>query len=83
MDGLPPGLQDSYARDFHLADEAFCAGRLAVTSIARETRWRNWTTYLAPMGFDPYLQSTTFEQQICGLTGFAQRVRTGYYGPGQ
>ena len=47
MDGLPPGLQDSYARDFRLADEAFRAGRMAATFIARETRWKNWTTYLA------------------------------------
>jgi hypothetical protein len=80
VDGFPPGLQDSYARDFRLADEAFHAGRLAATSIARETRWKNWTTYLTPMGFDPYLQLTTFEQRIRSLTGFAQRVRTGYYG---
>jgi len=35
------------------------------------------------MGFDPYLQSTTFKQRICSLTGFAQRVRTGYYGSGR
>ena len=35
------------------------------------------------MGFDPYLQSTTFEQRIRSLTGFAQRVRTGYYGRGR
>jgi hypothetical protein len=35
------------------------------------------------MGFDPNLQSTTFEQRIHSLTGFAQRVRTGYYGQGQ
>ena len=84
MDGLSHGLQDSYARDFRLADEAFFrAGRLAATSLARETRWQNWTTYLAHMGFDPYLQSTTFEQRIRGLTGFAQRVRTGYYGRGR
>jgi hypothetical protein len=83
VDGLPHGLQDSYARDFRLADAAFRAGRLAATSLARETRWQNWTTYLTPMGFDPYLQSTTFEQRIRGLTGFAQRVRTGYYGRGR
>jgi len=83
VDGLPHGLQDSYARDFRLADAAFCAGRLAATSLARETRWQNWKTYLAPMGFDLYLQSTTFEQRIHSLTGFAQRVRTGYYGRGR
>jgi hypothetical protein len=83
VDGLPPGLQDSYARDFRLADEAFRAGRLAATSIARETRWRNWATYLAPMGIELYLQLTTFEQRIRSLTGFAQRVCTGYYGRGR
>ena len=35
------------------------------------------------MGIDPYLQSTTFEQRIRCLTGFAQRIRTGYYGRGR
>jgi len=84
MDSLPPELQDSYARDFRLADEAFHAGRLAATSIARETRWRHWYSYLtATMGFDPYLQSTTFEQRIRSFTEFAQRIRTGYYGRGR
>ncbi len=83
MDGLPPEFQGSYASDFRLADAAFRAGRLAATSIAREARWRNWQTYLAPMGLDPYLQSTTFEQRIRCLTGFAQRVRTGFYGRGR
>ena len=83
MDGHPHRLQDSYACDFRLADEAFCAGRLAATSIARETCWRHWKTYLTPMGFDPHLQSTTFEQQIRSLTGFAQRTRTRYYAQGQ
>ncbi len=83
MDGLPPGLQDSYARDFRLADEAFHAGRLAATSIARDTCWQHWKTYLTPMGFNPYLQLTTFEQQIRSLTGFAQHTCTGYYGQGR
>ena len=83
VDSLPPEFQGSYARDFRLADAAFRAGRLAATSTAREARWRNWITYLAPMGLDPYLQSTTFEQRIRCLTGFAQRVRTGYYGRGR
>jgi len=82
VDSLPPELQDRYARDFRLADAAFHAGRLAATSIARENRWQHWHTYITAMGFDPYLQSTTFEQRIQGLTGFAQRVRTGYYGRG-
>jgi hypothetical protein len=83
VDSLPPELQDNYARDFCLADEAFRAGWLAATSIARETRWWHWYSYLTAMGLDPYLQSTTFEQRIRSLTGFAQQIRTGYYGRGR
>jgi hypothetical protein len=38
-----------------------------------EARWQHWQTHLAPMGFDPYLQSTTFEQRIRDLhNAFAQ-----------
>ena len=74
VDSLPPEFIGSYTRDFRLADAAFRAGRLAATSVAREARWQNWTTYLAPMGLDPYLQSTTFGQRIRCLMGFAQRV---------
>ena len=48
VESLPPELQDSYASDFRLADAAFSAGRLAATSLAREARWRNWQTYVAP-----------------------------------
>ena len=59
VDSLPPEFQGHYVRDFRLADAAFCAGQLAAISIAREGRWRIWNTYLAPMGLDPYLQSTT------------------------
>ena len=80
---LPPELQDSYARDFRLADGAFQTGQLAATSVAREACWQHWMSYVAPMGFDPYLKSTTFEQRIRYLTGFAQRIRTGYYGRGR
>jgi len=80
---LPPELQDSYARDFCLADAAFHAGQLTATSIAREACWQNWQTYLAHMGFDPYLQSTTFEQRIRCLTGFAQPIGAGFYGRGR
>ena len=83
MDSLPPELKDSYVCDFHLADAAFLSGRLAATSLAREAHWRNWQTYVAPMGIDPYLQSTTFERRLRSLMGFVQRCRTGFYGCGR
>ena len=39
-------------RDFRLADAAIRAGRLAATSVARETRWQHWQTYIGAMGLD-------------------------------
>ncbi len=83
MDSLPPELQDVYVCDFRLADAAFRAGRLVATSLAREAHWQNWTTYVKPMGINPYLQSTTFKRRMQSLTGFAQQTRTGYYGRGR
>ena len=35
------------------------------------------------MGVDPYLQGTNFQKRIRLLSGFAARVRTGYYGNGK
>jgi hypothetical protein len=35
------------------------------------------------VGVDPYLQGTNFQKQIGILSGFAARVRTGYYGNGK
>ncbi len=83
MDGLPPELQGGYARDFRLADGAFCSGQSEATAQGRETRWRTWCTYVQPLGVDPYLDHTPFEIQVCCLTGFAQQKRTGFYGQGQ
>ncbi len=78
--GLPTHLRDSYACNFHLTDEAFHTGRLEATSRGREKYWDHWQAYTAPMGVDPYLQDTQFSKQIRLLSGFAVRVRTGFYG---
>jgi hypothetical protein len=78
--GLPTHLRNSYACDFRLAYEAFHTGRLEVTSRGRKKYWDHWQAYTAPMGVDPYLQDTQFSKQIRLLSGFAARVRTGFYG---
>ena len=83
MDSLPAHLRDSYARDFRLADDAFYSGRLEATSRGREKYWNHWQKYSAPVGVDPYLQGTNFQKRIRLLSGFAARVRTGYYGNGK
>ena len=83
MDSLPAHHRDSYARDFRLADNAFYSGRLEATSRGRDKYWNYWQKYLAPVGVDPYLQGTNFQKRIRLLSGFAARVRTGYYGNGK
>jgi hypothetical protein len=83
LDSLPPKLCSGYARDFRLADEAFCAGQLEVTSNKREMRWRNWCAYAKHLGVDPYLQQVPYAKRVQCLTGFAARTRTGFYGHGQ
>ena len=64
LDSLPPKLRGSYARDFRLADEAFCAGQLEVTSNKRGMRWRNWCTYVKHLGVDLYLQQFPYSKQF-------------------
>ncbi len=83
MDGLPPQLRGGYARDFCLADDAFCSGQLEATAQVRATRWRNWCTYIQPLGVDPYLDHTPFDTQVRCLTGFAQQTQSGFYGRGR
>ncbi len=83
MDRLPPELRSGYARDFHLADEAFRAGCLEATANKREMRWQKWCTYVKHMGVDPYLQQVPYATRIQCLTGFAARTRTGFYGYGR
>jgi hypothetical protein len=83
LDRLPNFLRGQYARDFHVADEGFYAGRVAATTKGRESCWARWTAFCVPMGVDPFLQDTPFSDRVCMLKGFAGRVRTGYYGRGK
>jgi hypothetical protein len=83
LDGLPPKLCGSYVRDFCLADEAFCAGRLEVTSNKREMHWKNWCAYVKHLGVDPYLQQDPYAKRVRCLTGFATQTKIGFYGHGQ
>ena len=53
---------------------------MAATTDDREKYWKRWRAYVAPLGVDPYLQETHYEHRARALTGFAARVRSGYYG---
>ena len=83
MERVPPLLRDNYESDFRLADAGFYNGRVAETSTKRNILWTHWTNYIRPLGLDPLLQNTPYVTQVRALTGFAARVRTGYYGRGR
>jgi hypothetical protein len=83
LDNLPPELQSGYARDFYTVNAAFRARRVAQTTKNWEPRWEHWRSYIKPLGVDPYLQATLFQQRVQYLTGFAARVQSGYNGKGK
>jgi len=56
---------------------------MEATTDNRKKYWERWTSYVAPLGVDPYLQATHYEHRARVLSGFAARVRTGHYGRGQ
>jgi hypothetical protein len=83
LNHLPSFLHVWYASDFRTADDGFHTGQVAATTKGWETCRTLWSAYVAPMGVDPFLQDTPFTIRVRLLTGFAGRVRTGYYGQGK
>jgi hypothetical protein len=53
-----------------------------MTSCGWKKYWDHWEAYAQPMGVDPYLQDTPLTKRFRLLSGFAMRVRSGYYGNG-
>lgn len=83
MECIPTFLRDNYESDFRIADEGFYNGRVAETTAKRNVFWTHWTSYVRPLGLDPFLQGTPYITQVRAISGFAGRVRTGYYGRGR
>ena len=83
MERVPPILRHLYESDFNLADASFFDGRVAATTITRVIHWKNWTRYVLPLGVDIHLQDTPFHHRVRALSGFAARVRSGYFGRGR
>jgi hypothetical protein len=80
---LPIQHKRDYGRDFCAADEGYYFGRVAATTKNWQTHWANWTAYVRPLELDPYLQGVRYTTKLHVLTGFAARVRHGYYGRGK
>jgi len=56
---------------------------VAATTQNRKTHWTNWTSYVRPLGLDPFVQGIEYTTRVRALTGFAARVRQGLFGRGK
>ena len=83
MDRVPAFQRDLYEGAFRLADEGYYNGRVDSTTKNREAHWKNWWSFVEPLGVDPSLQDTAFRHQVRALTGFAALQRVCYYGQGK
>ena len=85
MDTLPYSQRAEYARDFSAADEAYRNGRVEATTKNKSKYSAAWGSYCRPLGVDPALakDQTPFATQVRTVSGFAARVRRGYYGRGR
>ena len=80
MDRVPPFLRHLYEADFRAADAAFRDGRVAATTKKREKYYANWSEYVRPLRMEPDLSNAEYTDQQRALSGFAARVKTGFYG---
>ena len=83
LDNLPLEHKSDYAHDSCIADAGYYAGQVAATTQNKQTRWTNWTSYVRPLGLDPFVQGVNYTTRVRTLTGFTARVRQGYYGRGK
>ena len=82
--GLLGRLQTSqhseYEGYFSAIDAAFRNGRVASAQKGSKTCWKNWCSFVRPLGVEPWLQNTTYQQQVRCLAGFTACVLSGRYG---
>lgn len=69
-------------RDFVSSWRAITNGVVAKTTKERQKYWGHWCSYAYMCGIDPTLQTTNAIERDVVVCGFANRVRTGYYGGG-
>ena len=83
MDSLQPFQRSKYEDYFSDAGAAFRNGRVVSTQKGRKTCWKNWCSFIRPLGVEPWLQDATYQQQVKCIAGFASCVSLGRYGQGK
>ena len=56
---------------------------MASTQKGRKKCWKNWCSFVRPLGAEPWLQDATYQNRVRCLTGFAACVRSGRYSLGK
>jgi len=64
LDSLPPLVLDLHTNYFHLADQGFFNGRVAMSSKTRESHWDNQQCFLKSLGVDSNLQGLTYTDRV-------------------
>ena len=82
MDSVPNHQKNAITCDFLLAWRAIANGVTDKTNQSHKKYWRHWCSYCSAFNTDPFLRTRTELQQQIIITGFAARVRTGFYGHG-
>ena len=82
MEKIPLLQQDGYQSDFRAGWTAVEHGVVDANNETRRKFWKDWCNYIAPFHISPYLDEPGTDN-ILILVGFAERVRTGYFGRGK
>ena len=83
MDPLQTFQRSEYEGYFSATDAAFQNGRVDSTQKVRKICWKNWCSFVRPLGMEPWIQDVTCQQQVRCLTCFVACVRLGLYGQGK
>ena len=81
---IPAVERDCVARDFRTARQEINAGIVESNAAEQRKYWKHWAKYAGNLGVSPYLEEdeVAWDARVQDLTGFASRVRTGFYGQG-
>ena len=82
MARVHPSARAGVARDLLSARRAIAHGTTPSVARDRIKYWTHWSNYATTCHLDPFLRQTPELERDIVLSGFAARIRSGYYGRG-